>query len=218
MKARPININPALGAVVGAEVIGIGAFAGLPPYRFGWWPATAITLAAVILLLVTVHRRNAAAWVAARSRWMRDRRHTTAVGAAVDISHGGTVYGVRTADNEAVTMIEVDGRPYSPTFLRGFNAGADRQPVAARCGDRSDGTTRRSAAGYRHRDRRVSGAPRHRVPAALQHTIGRPGSRRAAQHPFDRAPRHQRIGTRTGVSPLDRFCCRCRHRAHRQSP
>ena len=79
MKARPININPALGAVVGAEVIGIGAFAGLPTYRFGWWPATAITLAAVILLLVTVHRRNAAAWVAARSRWMRDRRHTAAV-------------------------------------------------------------------------------------------------------------------------------------------
>ena len=119
MKARPININPALGAVVGAEVIGIGAFAGLPTYRFGWWPATAITLAAVILLLVTVHRRNAAAWVWDRSRWMRDRRHTVAVGAAVDISHGGNVYGVRTADNEAVTMIEVDGRPYSPTYLRG---------------------------------------------------------------------------------------------------
>ena len=29
------------------------------------------------------------------------------------------MYGVRTADNEAVTMIEVDGRAYSPTFLRG---------------------------------------------------------------------------------------------------
>jgi type VII secretion protein EccE len=119
VKARPVNINPALGAVIGAEVIGIGAFAGLPTYRFGWWPATAITLAAVVLLVVTVHRRNAAAWVLDRSRWMRDRRHTTAVGAAVDISHGGNVYGVRTADNEAVTMIEVDGRPYSPTYLRG---------------------------------------------------------------------------------------------------
>lgn len=119
MKARPVTIRPALGAVVGAEVIGIGAFAGLPTWRFGWWPATVITLAAAVLLVVTVHRRNAMAWVLDRSRWMRARRHTTAVGAAVDISHGGNVYGVRTADNEAVTMIEVDGRPYSPTYLRG---------------------------------------------------------------------------------------------------
>lgn len=119
MKARPVTINPSLGTVLGAEVIGIGVFAGLPMYRFGWWPATAITLVAVVLLVVTVHRRNAAAWVADRSRWMRDRRRTTAVGAAVDISHGGNVYGVRTAGNEAITMIEVDGRPYSPTYLRG---------------------------------------------------------------------------------------------------
>ena len=29
------------------------------------------------------------------------------------------MYGVRTADHEAVTVIEVDGRAYSPTFLRG---------------------------------------------------------------------------------------------------
>jgi type VII secretion protein EccE len=50
---------------------------------------------------------------------MRARRYTTAVGAAVDISHGGSVFGVRTAGNEAVTVIEVDGRAYAPTFLRG---------------------------------------------------------------------------------------------------
>jgi type VII secretion protein EccE len=73
----------------------------------------------VVLLLVTVHRRNVATWVAARVRWMAARRYTTAVGAAVDISHGGAVYGVRTAGNEAVTVVEVDGRAYSPTFLRG---------------------------------------------------------------------------------------------------
>lgn len=119
MKARSVNVKPSLGAVIGAEAIGIAAFAGLPTYRFGWWPAAGITLAALVLLVVTVHRRNAAAWVVDRSRWVRDRRQTTAVGAAVDISHGGDVYGVRTADNEAVTMIEVDGRPYSPSYLRG---------------------------------------------------------------------------------------------------
>ncbi|OBJ10844.1 type VII secretion protein EccE [Mycobacterium sp. 1465703.0] len=119
MKARPVTVHPALGAVLGAEVIGIAAFAGLPTYRFGWWPAAAITVVAMLLLFVSVHRRNAAAWVRDRSRWMRERRHTTAVAAAVNISHGGNLYGVRTADHEAVTMIEVDGRPYSPTYLRG---------------------------------------------------------------------------------------------------
>lgn len=119
MKARSVTVTPALGAVLGAETIGIAAFAGLPTYRFGWWPAAAITLVAMVLLFVAVHRRNAAAWVHDRSRWLRDRRHTTAVAAAVDISHGGNLFGVRTAVNEAVTMIEVDGRPYSPTFLRG---------------------------------------------------------------------------------------------------
>lgn len=119
MKARSVRVHPSLGAVLGAETVGIAAFAGLPTYRFGWWPATVITACAAVLLIVTVHRRNAATWVRDRSRWLRERRHTTPVGAAVDISHGGDVYGVRTAGNEAVTMIEVDGRPYSPTFLRG---------------------------------------------------------------------------------------------------
>lgn len=119
MKAHPVALDPAMGAVIGAEVVGVAAFAALPPYRCGWWPATAITLVALVLLLVTVHRRNVAGWVAARARWMRARRYTTAVGAAVDISHGGRVYGVRTAGHEAVTMVEVDGHAYSPTFLRG---------------------------------------------------------------------------------------------------
>ena len=119
MKAPVLKVDPALGSVVGAEAVGIAAFAALPTNRFGWWPATAITVVALVVLLVTVHRRNVAAWAAARARWMRARRYTTAVGAAVDISHGGEVYGVRTAGNEAVTVVEVDGRAYSPTFLRG---------------------------------------------------------------------------------------------------
>ncbi|KPN47685.1 type VII secretion protein EccE [Mycobacterium intracellulare] len=118
MKARTIGIDWALGGVIGAEALGVAAFAALPTYRFGWWPAAAVTVTAAILLLVTVHRRNVAVWLAARARWMRARRYTTAVGAAVDISHSGRIYGVRTAGNEAVTIVEVDGRAYSPTFLR----------------------------------------------------------------------------------------------------
>ena len=69
MKARVVGIRPALGAVVGAEVVAIAAFASLPPYRFGWWPMAAITAAAVILLLVTVYRRNAVRWRPTGSDW-----------------------------------------------------------------------------------------------------------------------------------------------------
>ncbi|KMO69800.1 type VII secretion protein EccE [Mycolicibacterium chlorophenolicum] len=119
MKARTVTIRPALGAVVAAEVVGIAAYAALPPARFSWWPFAVITTLVLVLLLVTVHRRNFAALVAARVRWWRTRRYATPVGAAVDIGHGSDVYGVRTAGDEAVTVIRVDGRPYEPTFLRG---------------------------------------------------------------------------------------------------
>jgi type VII secretion protein EccE len=119
VKARTVSIRPALGVVVAVEVVAIAAFAALPPWRFAWWPFAAITTVALVLGVVTVHRRNFVAWVAARVRWLRTRRYTTAVGAAIDIGHGSDVYGVRTAGDEAVTVIRVDGRPYEPTFLRG---------------------------------------------------------------------------------------------------
>jgi type VII secretion protein EccE len=77
-----------------------------------------ITGVAVVLLVVTVHGRNSVSWVAAQACWRRQRRFATPVGAAVDINHGGHVYGVRTAGDEAVTMLRIDGRADSPTFLR----------------------------------------------------------------------------------------------------
>jgi type VII secretion protein EccE len=104
---------------VAVEVIAIAAYIALPPARFTWWPFAVITALALVLLLVRVHRRNFAAWVADRLRWRRTRRYATPVGAAIDIVHGSNVFGVRTAGDEAVTVIQVDGRPYEPTFLRG---------------------------------------------------------------------------------------------------
>ena len=77
-----------------------------------------ITVVAIIALVVTVHRRNAATWVAARARWLRARRTAVPTGAAVDIAQGSIVCGVRTDTHEAITMIRVAGRPDSPTFLR----------------------------------------------------------------------------------------------------
>lgn len=118
MKARTVALRPALGAVVAAEVVALIAFTALPPARFDWWPAALISAVAVVSLVVTVHRRNAVSWVAAQARWRRRRRFATPVGGAVDINHGGHVYGVRTADDEAVTMLRIDGRADSPTFLR----------------------------------------------------------------------------------------------------
>lgn len=119
MKAHTVTVRLALGSVVAAAVVGIAAYAALPPLRFTWWPFAVITALALVLLLVTVHRRNFVAWVAARVRWWRTRRYATAVGAAIDIGHGRDVYGVRTGGDEAVTVIRVAGRPYEPTFLRG---------------------------------------------------------------------------------------------------
>jgi ESX secretion system protein EccE len=118
VKARTVALRPALSAVVAAEAVALIAFTALPPSRFNWWPAAVITAAAVVLLVVTVHRRNAVSWVAAQAHWRRQRRFATPVGAAVDINHGGHVYGVRTAGDEAVTMLRIDGRADSPTFLR----------------------------------------------------------------------------------------------------
>jgi len=118
VKARTVALRPALGAVVAAEVVALAAFTALPPGRWGWWPPAVITALAVVALVVTVHRRNAVSWVGAQARWRRQRRFATPVGAAVDINHGGHVYGVRTAGEEAVTMLRIDGRADSPTFLR----------------------------------------------------------------------------------------------------
>lgn len=129
MKRRALTVNAALGAVVATEAASIAALALWPVGRSGWWPAAVITAVAGIALLVRVHNRNLVMWLADRVRWRHARRRTTPAGAAVDVSHGGAVYGVRTADHEAVTVIEVAGRPYSPTYLRGASLSLTRNVV-----------------------------------------------------------------------------------------
>jgi type VII secretion protein EccE len=118
VKARTVALRPTLAVVVGAEVVALAAFIVLPPGRAGWWPAAVITALTVVGLVVTVHRRNAAAWAAARARWLATRRAAAPTGAAVDVAQGSIVCGVRTDTHEAITMIRVAGRPDAPTFLR----------------------------------------------------------------------------------------------------
>ena len=118
MKARTVALRPTTAAVVGAEVVALVAFTVLPPGRAGWWPAAAITAAAVLGLVVTVHRRNAVGWAAARARWLATRRAAAPTGPAADVAQGAIVCGVRTDTHEAITMIRVAGRPDAPTFLR----------------------------------------------------------------------------------------------------
>jgi type VII secretion protein EccE len=65
-----------------------------------------------------VHRRNVVGWVAALLRWRSARSGITAA-AAVDVAHGDISCGVRADEYEAVTMVRVAGRAYTPTFLRG---------------------------------------------------------------------------------------------------
>jgi type VII secretion protein EccE len=99
--------------------VALTAFVALPPHRAGWWPATLISVAALMALVITVHRRNAPEWVAAWARYRRRRRRPAPVAAAVDVPHGGIVCGVRVDPHEAVTMISVTGQEYAPTLLRG---------------------------------------------------------------------------------------------------
>jgi len=119
VKARTVALRPRLAAVVTAEVVALAAFVALPPHRAGWWPATVISVAALVLLVVTVHGRNAPGWVAAWARHRRRLLRPAPVGAAVDVPHGALVCGVRVEEHEALTMVRVSGRPYAPTLLRG---------------------------------------------------------------------------------------------------
>ena len=119
MKARTLGLNPSLPAVVTVEVIAIAALVALPPGRFGWWPAAVIAGVCLVVLVLTVHRRNAAGWAAAMMRWRSQRRNPARAAAAVDVTQGDLVCGVRVDEYEAVTMVRVTGRAYAPTFLRG---------------------------------------------------------------------------------------------------
>jgi len=51
VKERVLGVRAALPVVVGTEIIAIGAFIGLAPNRFGWWPAAVITAAAFVLMV-----------------------------------------------------------------------------------------------------------------------------------------------------------------------
>jgi type VII secretion protein EccE len=119
VKARTLAVRPSLPALIAAEVIALTALAVFPPRHAGWWPAAVITAAAVVLLVVTVHRRSATGWAASAARWRAWRRKPAAAAAATDVPHGNLLCGVRADEHEAVTMIRVAGRAYTPTFLRG---------------------------------------------------------------------------------------------------
>lgn len=86
MKARTVGVRAGTPVVVALEVVALVAFIGLPPARFGWWPAAVITAVALLLLVPTVHRRNVPGWLAAVRRWRRSRRGKyPAAAAAVDV-------------------------------------------------------------------------------------------------------------------------------------
>jgi type VII secretion protein EccE len=119
VKARVVGVRAALPVVVTGEVIALVALIGLPPGRFGWWPAAVITGVACVLMVVTVYRRNLPGWLAAMMRWRSHRRGGAEAAAAVDVTQGNIICGVRVDEYEAVTMVRVTGRAYTPTFLRG---------------------------------------------------------------------------------------------------
>jgi type VII secretion protein EccE len=119
VKERVVGVRAALPVVLAAEVIAIGSLIGLSPARFGWWPAAVITGVAVLLMVVTVHRRSVVGWLGALWRWRARRGKPVQAAAAVDVTQGNLVCGVRVDAYEAVTMVRIAGQAYAPTFLRG---------------------------------------------------------------------------------------------------
>ncbi len=120
MKVRTIGFGPTIPAVIGVELVVLASLAVFPPTHATWWPSAGIAVVAIAALLVTVHRRSAAAWLVALVRFWRRRRHApVVVPAAVDIPHGSQLYGVRVVDGQAITMVTVSGQAYSPTVLTG---------------------------------------------------------------------------------------------------
>lgn len=127
MKARTVSATVCTPVVLGLEIAALSALIALPPGRFGWWPTVVVITVALLLLVPTVHRRNAPQWLAALARWRRQRRAApTTAAAAVDVPHGNIVCGVRTEPLEALTMVEITGLPYAPTFLRGSTVSLTR--------------------------------------------------------------------------------------------
>ncbi len=204
MKERTVSVRPGLGPSVTAVVVAIAAYAALPPWRYSWWPFTAITVAALLALLVRVRRHSLATWITSHVRLRRARHYGTPVAAAVDIRHGNDVYGVRTEGNEAVAVIRVDGHAYEPTFLRGGATVAHTVnvlPLHVWC---SSSISLAAFARLRYRLRRIPGAPRIRLPAALQHIALGARRGRTTGDLLDSSAQHPRIAVRLGVSALDR--------------
>lgn len=119
MKARTVGVRAALPVVITAEIVALAAFSLLPRVWPGWWLPAVVTGVALVLMVITVHRRNLPQWLAALRRWRSVRTRPAVAAAAVDVPHGNLVCGVRTDAYEAITMVEVTGRAYAPTFLRG---------------------------------------------------------------------------------------------------
>jgi type VII secretion protein EccE len=114
-----MTLRLGLPTLVAVEVVAAAAFVVFPPHRAGWWPASVISGVALVVLVVTVYRRNVAGWVATWARHRRRKRRAAPVAAAVDVPHGGIVCGVRVDEHEAITMIGLSGKAHSFTLLRG---------------------------------------------------------------------------------------------------
>ena len=193
MKARTVTVRPSLGASVSVVVVAIAAYAALPPWRFSWWPFAAITVAALILLLVRVRRHSFVTWVAARVRHRRTRRYTTPSGRGG--RHPPRQRGVRRAHRRQRGSCRDSGRrPSLRTDLppRLYRRAHGERVAAGRAGSVL-GSARWVAHWFRHRVGRIPRASRIRVPAALQHPARGARRGRSASHLSDCAAGHPRV-------------------------
>jgi len=156
-----------------------------------------ITAAAFVLMVVTVVPPEPARLDFRVDALALRRRRPVEAAASVDVTQGNIVCGVRVDEYEAVTMLNVAGRAYTPTFLRGSTVSLTTNvlPLDVLTGllDQPGGL---KLAGIDivssgQRVRRGSGYP----PLYLD-VAGRPTRRRASRHPPDRASGSDRLGGR----------------------
>ena len=141
------------------------------------------------------------------ARWTAERlRRGAAVAAAIDVTQGSIVCGVRPDRYEAVTMVRVTGRPYTLTLLRGSSriVSTNVVPLEVLAGLLDQPGALHLAgidvlnAGYRVRPRATG------YPPLYANAVGRWGRSGPARHVSDCAAGHHRVGCGFDVPGVDR--------------
>ncbi|MGD9620656.1 MAG: type VII secretion protein EccE [Mycolicibacterium sp.] len=122
MRIRTVTVPvPPARTVVAAQIaalviVGALATAGV---TLGWPAIGAVAVGVAALAVIRVHGRNLAGWTL---WWLRGRAGIAghaSVAAGVEVRRGDQPYGVLRDEQTATVVVQLCGRPYTPTVLSG---------------------------------------------------------------------------------------------------